>query len=848
MRKVAILIHQYGSEIVGGAESYAKSLAEHLQKKCQVTVLTTASNDYATWKDTYPLGLQKINNVDVIRFSAEKTRNDRFAELCNELAPRLDCGGETSYREDFQWIDWEGPFCPSLINYVKTNHEKFDAFIVITYIYYIAVRSIPEIYDKTIFIPTAHDETWIRLSIMKDIFRMPRFFGFLTEEERDLVHERFHNEYIPSDILGIGVEINEKICPDEFKKKFNIKAPYLIYVGRIDASKSCDELIRYFLQYKKTHHSNLKLVLVGKGNMPIPKNQDIIVTGFVSEKEKYDAIAGAFAMVTPSRYESLCIALLEALALKIPVIANGNCAVLKGQCLRSNAGLYYTNEKEFAAVVDYLACHDDVYNQMGINGLKYIEERYRWEKVVDKVVRAVEQVAVGNRKIQGERENVNVESYKIQIESFDEQIEPVWNDSIKLVTSTDKNYADFAGLVVNSAVKTSADDKKYEFLILTNDLEDVQIKEIVSLIENKPNWNIRFVYMGKLVEQLKLNVSENYNVVTYFRLLLPQLVQKYEKVIYLDADLLILSDLAELWNVDIGENFIAATWDSLATAWQTYDSGPQAYFEALGIDEVGSYMQAGVFIFNIKEISRAYPGNYLIEQACNQHYILNDQDILNILCKGRMKRIDHAWNVRNYTEDVWEYCKEHLPRFLWRSEEVAVKEPKILHYCESSFPCWKTDRRFNNEYWLYAWGTPFYDHLIEKRKKKILQEVQSSGGETQPTFLNDNLLSCMKNDSGVKFDAAEGIVLYGNGGELYGPNIPLDKGEHKLVLVGDFGKHSSCTLQITAGARHIILATINVQPGINEYPFVTQRNVIDLEVLIKNESDEDIRITELRLQ
>ena len=846
MKNIAILIHQYGDEIVGGAESYARSLAEHLKSRCRVTVLTTASKDYATWEDVYPLGKQKIKDVDVIRFSAEKVRNKDFAKLCNELGPRLDSGGETTYQEDFQWIDWEGPYCPSLIEYVKMHHDIYDAFIVITYIYYIAVKTIPEIFDKTIFIPTAHDETWIRLSIMKDIFRMPRFFGFLTEEERELVYCRFHNEYIPSDILGIGIEVNGEVSAERFKKKFNVDSPYLIYVGRIDASKNCDELISYFLQYKNTHTTELKLVLVGKGNMPVPKSPDIIVTGFVSEEEKYDAIAGAFAMVTPSKYESLCIALLESLALKVPVIANGQCAVLKGQCIRSNAGLYYENEEEFGAIIDYLHSHPMEYKEMGMNGLKYIEERYKWDKVVEKVLDAVSYVGEQNKKISSFNIEPDVEQTKVYVNSSKYQIEPIWEDAITIATSTDKNYADFAGMVLHSAIINASDKRRYDFLILTNDIEDTQVSDILAMIKDKPNINIRFIYMSEVIEQMDLNISKNYNEVTYFRLLLPQMTKKYDKIIYLDADLLVLTDLERLWEVDLGDYLLAGTWDSLATAWQTYDSGPQAYFESLGLTELGEYMQAGVFVFNNKMINREFPDNYLIEQACNKRYLLNDQDILNILCKGKIKQIEHAWNVRNYTKEVWAYCKKNLPRYLSRSEENVITNPKIIHYCESSFPCWKTDRMFNDVYWRYAWGTPFYDRLLQKRIKKIKECSEMPEGGAADCKWDKNLLSRMNGNEKCQFEEGSAVLL-SKGGEVYGPNLALEKGKHTIIVECECAKGKEQTVYIVAGARHILLGEFKIFSGVNQYCFNVSKNQIDMEILIKNENEE-IKITKVILE
>ena len=95
-------------------------------------------------------------------------------------------------------------------------------------------------------------------------------------------------------------------------------------------------------------------MLIGNPVLDIPAHPRIRHLGFVGDQDKFDVIAGAAALVMPSSYESLSMVALEAWALGRPVIANARCDVLLGQCLRSNAGLYYENAAEFGAVLDRL--------------------------------------------------------------------------------------------------------------------------------------------------------------------------------------------------------------------------------------------------------------------------------------------------------------------------------------------------------------------------------------------------------------------------------------------------------------------------------------------------------------
>jgi glycosyltransferase involved in cell wall biosynthesis len=394
MKKVAIVVQRYGKEICGGAEFHAMLVAEHLAKKYNIEVLTTTSTNYLKWENTYREGRDEINGVSVIRFRTEHKRKTRKLNMLSEkIIPIIKNRKKTTDHDANQWIDLQGPYCPSLLDYIRNHKDDYDAFIFFTYLYYPTVRGLPLVGKKAAFIPTAHDEVWIRLSIYDKIFQEPGYFIFNTEEERQFVRGLFHNADIPSDIGGVGIDIPEATDAEGFRKKFGITGNYIIYVGRIDVSKGCDFLIRAFMKFKDDHPSDLKLVLVGISEMAIPNNPDIIQTGFVTEQEKYDGMAGALAMVTPSKLESLCMAFLESLAVGAPIIANGECEVLKAQCHRSNAGLYYTGYREFEGCLDYMLSHNRERIAMGKKGKRFVEDNYSWEEITEKMSKAIEYIS-----------------------------------------------------------------------------------------------------------------------------------------------------------------------------------------------------------------------------------------------------------------------------------------------------------------------------------------------------------------------------------------------------------------------------------------------------------------------
>lgn len=381
MKRIALVNQRYGLEVNGGSEFYTRLIAERLAEKYQVDVITTKALDYTTWEDHYTADEEEINGVRVLRFGVEKPRAADF----NEFNGKYLSSGKRDIDTEKIWFEKQGPYSPAAISYIRENIGNYDIFIFVTYLYYLTVMGLPEVAEKAILIPTAHEEPFIHFKTFEKMFTLPRAFVFLTDEEKALVQGLFNCKHIPCQVMGTGVDIPCEPDEKSFREKFGIDGDYIIYVGRIDEGKDCPTMFKYFTEYKKRRpESKLKLVLMGKQVCDIPKHRDIISLGFVSEEDKFSGISGAKALVLPSRYESLSISVLEAMSLSVPVIVNGICEVLKGHCVKSNGGLYYMNYFEFEGIIDYIFSHDGEYQCMRENARKYVEENYRWDVIMKK--------------------------------------------------------------------------------------------------------------------------------------------------------------------------------------------------------------------------------------------------------------------------------------------------------------------------------------------------------------------------------------------------------------------------------------------------------------------------------
>lgn len=378
--KLAFVVQRYGLEISGGAELHCRWIAEHIKKYHDVEVLTTRAFDYVTWKNYYPEGEDILNGIPVKRFSVTRPRNpERFGRIQNNILEN-----EHSRDDELSWLEEEGPLSPSLVKYIRDHRDEYDYFVFFSYRYYHSYWGINTLPDKSILVPTAEHDPVIHLHIFKELFKKPRAFVYNSAEEKKMINALSRNEDVPGDIVGVGTEIPPSYSGEKFRQKFNIKGDYVIYIGRIDENKGCVQLFNYFQQFKKEESIDVKLVLIGSSKLNIPLHPDILYLGFLSEEEKFSGLDGALILMMPSFYESLSMVTLEAWALGKPVLVNAQCDVLKGQCLRSKAGLFYKNYAEFHDTFRLLLQSPRLREAMGKNGEKYFRENYTWEVIESK--------------------------------------------------------------------------------------------------------------------------------------------------------------------------------------------------------------------------------------------------------------------------------------------------------------------------------------------------------------------------------------------------------------------------------------------------------------------------------
>lgn len=391
--KIAFVIHRFGEGLGGGIERSCRLVAEKMSRFWDIQILTTCARNYVTWKNEYPEGTEHLGGFTVLRFPVDRERDPEFFSKLTESILERSLGQDQSSLEDGQieWMKAQGPYSSRLFRFIEDHRCDFDLFVYFSYLYASTYFGIQNTRDRAALVPAAHKEPMLDLAIFDSVFKAANYNLFGTLEEQRLLRSRFGRE-LPGEICGIGISNP----PLPLKDGSSHPRPYLIYVGRIDAAKGCDALISYFLSPPPHMPEEVDLLLVGHSTMDIPAHPRIHALGYVEEQEKNRLISGALALVMPSLFESLSIVLLEAWMLGTPVIANGKCDVLKGQCFRSGGGAVYSDVISFSQAVYALYRSPALRAKVGLRGLHYVQQTARWDRVEESYLQALRCVREGS--------------------------------------------------------------------------------------------------------------------------------------------------------------------------------------------------------------------------------------------------------------------------------------------------------------------------------------------------------------------------------------------------------------------------------------------------------------------
>lgn len=271
-----------------------------------------------------------------------------------------------------------------------------------------------------------------------------------------------------------------------------------------------------------------------------------------------------------------------------------------------------------------------------------------------------------------------------------------FKQDIPIFFSVGDKFCHICSAALLSLMDNASDDIHYSIYILHSGMNESNRALLRSTL--KPNVSLEFVDVTEKMKDLegKFVLRDYYNSYTYYRLFIPSFFPSLKKALYIDSDIIILDDIAKLFNTDMGNNLVAAVPDGAVRNTPVF----QEYVEkALGVPR-DDYFNAGVLLMNLDAMRDFDFETKFLSLVENYKFrVAQDQDYLNVLCKGKVTILPFDWDMMAIPNSVCKYDKLRL-----------------IHYNLMYKPWDMHNVPFEEYFWKYAKQSPFWDRIEENWK------------------------------------------------------------------------------------------------------------------------------------
>lgn len=306
--------------------------------------------------------------------------------------------------------------------------------------------------------------------------------------------------------------------------------------------------------------------------------------------------------------------------------------------------------------------------------------------------------------------------------------EPISHEYIPIVLSANDRFVPYLDVMIHSIIKHSSDNRKYDILVLNTDITS-ENKNITIQENKKDNISIRFIDVNDYFDNVNLFVDKHLSIETYYRLIIPEIMPNYHKVLYLDCDMVAMKDVAELYDRDLNGNIIGAIKDiDIIGQYKNGDKKLQEYLKKyLDMDEPYDYFQCGTLIIDLDRLRNLTSSNELMQVALENSFRCHDQDVFNKVFKGHVHYLPQKWNVLInweiplYSSNRMNFIKM-APREMYYEYMEARQDPYIIHYAGEIKPWNCPDCDFAQPFWNLAKETNFYPLILSQIKTNLAYE------------------------------------------------------------------------------------------------------------------------------
>lgn len=314
----------------------------------------------------------------------------------------------------------------------------------------------------------------------------------------------------------------------------------------------------------------------------------------------------------------------------------------------------------------------------------------------------------------------NVKSTELQVVKINnpncvKEIKPLYKNAIPIVAASSNEYVPFLSVLLCSIRENSNPGRQYDIVIFSNKITKENKNILRSIFHKQSNITIRFVEAGNYLADKKLYTAMHVTTMTYLRLAMLDLMSSYEKVIYLDCDMIINADVAELYDTNVDGYYVAAAIDTVMAGWCNGIDQTQLEYnqKKLKLKEKFQYFNAGALLLNIKEFKKHYTTEKLFEIACSEKWKWFDQDVLNMVCERHTRFLENNWNVMVHLHTEPSQLPEFFaPLYIYENYQGSLENPKCVHYAGHVIPCYAPNVDLANLFWKYARCSPYYEQIL----------------------------------------------------------------------------------------------------------------------------------------
>jgi len=284
---------------------------------------------------------------------------------------------------------------------------------------------------------------------------------------------------------------------------------------------------------------------------------------------------------------------------------------------------------------------------------------------------------------------------------------------IPIILSTDEEYSYYAYVTIYSIIKNASREYAYNIYVLHASLDDEKIQLLESL--SVDNIQVECKDISKYISGIEFRNSGWISVAAFYRFFIPKIFNIYSKILYIDSDIVLTSDIADLYKLDISEYPIGAVPELPCKLIKNH-------IDDLGHPDYRFYFNSGVLLINVELFEKLKIRERCLERLEIEYskestnYIYTDQDLLNMIILDNYYKVGLEWNYQiQYLGKLEQLDKDFVDYY-----EATSSKASLIHYASNIKP-WNNRRIEKGDlFWKTLYEAPMGNEIQREMMFKQL--------------------------------------------------------------------------------------------------------------------------------